>query len=90
MHHHGAYCTSESQIHRIDGHPRVQGIHGSKEWKLLADAPEKGCDTLVDAGGFNLFEKYARQIGSFPRSRRENKKYLKPKWYIVGHYETFG
>lgn len=42
MHHHGAYCTGESHTYRIDGHPGVQGIHGSKEWKLLADAPEKG------------------------------------------------
>ena len=30
-------------------------------------------------GGFNPFEKYARQISSFPQIRRdENKKYLKP------------
>ena len=29
-------------------------------------------------GGFNPFEKYARQIGNLPQSRGENNKYLKP------------
>ena len=29
-------------------------------------------------GGFYPSEKYTRQIGSFPKSRGENKKYLKP------------
>ena len=32
--------------------------------------------TLI--GGFNPCEKYARQIGSFPQSRGENKQWLKP------------
>ena len=32
-------------------------------------------------GGFNPFEKYARQIGSFPPGKVENKKYLETTTY---------
>ena len=43
---------------------------------IHANICEKNIQTLV--GGFNPFEKYARQIGSFPLSRDKNEKYLKP------------
>ncbi len=42
---------------------------------IFEPAKEKIPPSLV--GGFNPFEKYARQIGSSP-GRGENKKYLKP------------
>ena len=32
----------------------------------------------LGGGWTNPFEKYARQIGSFPQVRGKNKKYLKP------------
>ena len=53
---------------RFQGEPR--SLHTFKGVPL-----NKSKKTMV--GGFNPFEKYAREIGSFPQVEVENKKYLK-------------
>ena len=55
----------------------------SKDWGYITGGDSQEMTRSIMrvswlVGGFNPSEKYARQIGSFPPSRAENKKSLKP------------